>query len=408
MLGARLRIGRDRSAFGMLGALTGFLVLLAPYAAPAATSTPTPTPRATPGPAKKPPSSTFDQEWKDLVAAAQREGKLVVVGAPPWQREENFRPLLRAFEEEFGIKIELGRGRGSQQAERVVTERRGGLYNVDVALGGFNTYDRYLVPAAALEPIKRLLFHPKVVDKSLWHGGVHRYLYGGESVFIIGARAAPAGISINTNLVRPGEIKSHMDLLDPKWKGKIVSYHPRDMGLSTLGVMLADEDLGPEFIRRIFSEAKMHYVTTRREFADGLALGAYAIGFQEEGAQRDIRVLADEGEPVKMLMGGTDIKMKVPGASPGGALLGALSRPPHPNAQKLFVNWLLTPKAQLLFNRNRARDYQSFRADVPNNDVLPEFRLPENFYIQEADPELPKKIEAARVFMKQLFKKLGL
>ena len=403
MLGTCLRISPYRSALGVLVALAGLLVLLAAYAVPAATSTPTD--RPAPG-----PSSTFAQQWAELVAAAKQKGNIVVAPPPNWGEVVGHRQILVAFQVKFGIKVTSGRGTGRSQAQRLLAERRAGLYSGDIVVGGAGTFTRVLLPAGAFEPIKPLLFHPEVVDQSLWKGGIHRYLDKEQQyVFLYAGRNAPIGISINTQLVQPGEIKSFWDLLKPKWRGKIVAHHPR---LSTQGVTYSqvywDKDLGPEFLRRIFSEAKLNYVTTRREFADGIAFGAYAIGFLEGGGQRTIRRMEREGLPVKMLMA-QDLKVDVARVSPGGAsMFAAVNRPPNPNAQKLFVNWLLTRETQLLFNRFGNGEYESLRADVPNDEVLPRYRIPENFYLREADRDFAEKERIAEGFVLQLIDKLGL
>lgn len=378
---------------GVLIAVAGILVILTAYVAPAAT-----------------PMPTFAQQWAELVTAAKQEGDIVVAPPPSWQETKGHRQLLEAFQKQFGIKVTSGRGSGRSQAQRLLAERRAGLYSVDIVVGGAATFTRVLLPAGAFDPIKPLLFHPEVVDQSLWKGGVHRYLDTGQKyVFLYAGRNAPIGISINTQLVQPGEIKSFWDLLKPKWRGRIVAHHPR---LSTQGVTYSqvywDKDLGPEFLRRIYSEAKLNYVTTRREFADGLAFGAYALGFLEGGGQREIRRMGREGLPVKMLMA-QDLKVDVARVSPGGAsIFAAVNRPPNPNAQKLFVNWLLTRKTQLLFNRFGNGEYESLRADVPNDNVRPKFRIPENFYLREADRDFIEKEKIAESFVIKLIDKLGL
>ena len=92
-------------------------------------------------------------------------------------------------------------------------------------------------------------------------------------------------------------------------------------------------------------------------------------------------------------------------------MLRVANRPANPNAQKLFVNWFLTRKVQLLYNRagpGGIGDYESLRADVPNDGMLPEFRLPEKFYLREADPESQEQDAIAEAFRRQLIKELGL
>jgi ABC-type Fe3+ transport system substrate-binding protein len=201
-----------------------------------------------------------------------------------------------------------------------------------------------------------------------------------------------------------------LDLLKSNWKGKIIAYHPRH-GQVTYSNIYYDKTLGPEYLRRMYSEAKMAYVTTVREFADGLASGAYAIGFLEGGAQRDLREMMDQGLPVRILtahdIGGTAL------SSPGGSgLLGTVNRPANPNAQKFFVNWFLTKEAQLNFNNARLAgqggDYESFRADIPNDGVDPEWRLAKNFIFPEGDPNFVEKEDKAKAYIDQLINKLGL
>jgi ABC-type Fe3+ transport system substrate-binding protein len=400
MVGAYLKIGCGLLAFAVLS----FLFLLASHAAFAATQSP----RAA-GAAPN-SSSDLNREWTDLAAAAKREGKLMVNGGASGAGGGLGATLTR-FGEKFGLKVTIGRGAGGVQAERMLAERRGGHYSMDIIISGARTFTQTLLPAKALDPVKPLLFHPEVTNASLWKGGVHRYTDREQKyVFAFAARNAPVGISINTKLVKPGEIKSFLDLLQPKWKGKIIAYHPRH-GQVTFSNLYHDKNLGPEFLRRIYAEGGMAYVTTVREFADGLASGAYAIGFLEGGAQRDLREMMDQGLPVRILtardIGGTAL------ASPGGSgLLGVVNRSANPNATRLFVNWFLGKEAQLFFNKARLNgqggDYESLRADISNDGVDPEWRLSEKFYLPEADPNFVEKEDAAKAFVDQLIEKLKL
>jgi iron(III) transport system substrate-binding protein len=283
---------------------------------------------------------------------------------------------------------------------------------VDIVVGGARTYTDTLLPAKALDPIKPMLFHPEVVDESLWKGGIHRY---GDPekryVFIFASRNAPIGININTKLVRPGEIKSFWNLFDPKWKGKIVAIQPRVGGI-TWGWIYYHKGLGPEFLSRIYSEGVLSFVATGREFADGLAVGAYAIGFLQGTGATDLLQLQQRGMPIKLFTAHDLPDLGVGRAGPGGSgMIGVVNRPPHPNAQKLFVNWLLTREAQLYFNKElpdgSPPEYESLRLDVPNDRVVPEYRLTPNFYIPEADPDFVEKENTAVKFVHQVLDKLG-
>jgi hypothetical protein len=77
--------------------------------------------------------------------------------------------------------------------------------------------------AKILEPIKPLLLLPEVVDTSGWFEGKHHYDDPeNRYIFVFEGTPRSGKITYNTKLVNPSEIKSYWDLLNPKWKGKIV------------------------------------------------------------------------------------------------------------------------------------------------------------------------------------------
>ena len=85
--------------------------------------------------------------------------------------------------------------------------------------------------AKALDPIKPALILPEVVDESKWWLGRHRY-GDREKKYIFYYIGSPARLkfSYNSDLVSPKDFKSLRDLLDPKWKGRIVTYDVRGGG----------------------------------------------------------------------------------------------------------------------------------------------------------------------------------
>ena len=81
--------------------------------------------------------------------------------------------------------------------------------------------------AKILEPVKPLLLLPEVVDTSGWFEGKHHYDDPeNRYIFVFEGTPRSGEITYNTKLVNPSEIKSYWDLLNPKWKGKIVSVDP--------------------------------------------------------------------------------------------------------------------------------------------------------------------------------------
>jgi ABC-type Fe3+ transport system substrate-binding protein len=402
MLGKSSKITRERRS---LAALAALLVLLAAHAAPAATSSA--------GGAQKSAFPNFEREWVELANAAKREGRLIVSAATSGPTV--LPPLWKAFEQKFGIAVTVGRGSGAQQINKLLAERRAGLFQMDIIFTGLSTMRNRLLPSGALAPIKDLLFHPEVIDRSLWRGGVHRYADPEQRhVFLHSGRVDPPHLAVNTKLVRPGELNSYWDLLEPKWRGRIVSFHPTrsNEGHPARADIYYSKGLGPEFLRRLYSEAKLVLVASEREYLDGLAGGAYAIGFILGPAQRQVGELQALGLPVAIYRTpGKGLELETSRIAVAGmGPVAAVSRAANPNAQKLFLNWFFSREGQTLF-QSTMRDFQSFRADIPNGDVIEEYRLPpppDPIYVADADVEAQKKQDFATEWIRNVVEKLGL
>ena len=162
-------------------------------------------------------------KWERTVEAAKREGKVNIYywGAPNVLQAGVFQ---RAFP---GIKVVTTVGVGGQLMQRILTERRADKPLADIYIAGITTMP-VLQKAKALDPIKPTLILPEVLDESKWWGGKHHY-GDPQKTYILTFSLSPTygGVSYNTNLVNPQELKSYWDLLKPKWKGKIESCGPR-------------------------------------------------------------------------------------------------------------------------------------------------------------------------------------
>jgi iron(III) transport system substrate-binding protein len=170
--------------------------------------------------------SDWKREWEKALAAAKKEGEVVIY-------IYRYERLLQDFNKEYpGIKIVSVAGRGTELTTRIMSERRAGKYIVDVYSGGTNGNYNVLYKGKVLDPIKPMLILPEVVDQSKWYGGEHRYA-DPEGNYIFAYLANPSGsqLSYNTTLVNAKEFKSYWDVTNAKWKGKIVSLDPRDTGL---------------------------------------------------------------------------------------------------------------------------------------------------------------------------------
>src|SRR5262249_26696326 len=92
----------------------------------------------------------WQERWDKVLAAAKKEGTVVVLG-PPGDVIRN--AMIDGFKKAYpGISIEYSGGRSGEQAVKLGTERDGGIYSADVFLGGPTTANFQLKPMKALDP----------------------------------------------------------------------------------------------------------------------------------------------------------------------------------------------------------------------------------------------------------------
>jgi iron(III) transport system substrate-binding protein len=322
-----------------------------------------------------------NKEWEELVKAAQREGQvdLILFGGL------NLQKVMPEFEKKYGIKVNYQTGSSRKHADRILAERRMDRYTVDAWIGGANTALAQLLPNGVLTPIDELLVDPKVKDTSKWYKGKHHYT-DPEHRYIFTWGAAPAqNVVFNTNMVKPAEIESYQDLLDPKWKGKIVMMSPGAQGVGALSMPLyLMSGVGEEWFRRLASEMDVTVVDDSRQGAEWVAMGRFPIGLFRFGDEAT--TLAKQGFPIQSYLPHPMKEGEVLTAS--AANLMAVDKAPHPNAMKLFVNWALSQEGQRLFIEAAGRS-DSLRTDVDNRVIEPQYRIKPstNYYVAFADPE---------------------
>jgi iron(III) transport system substrate-binding protein len=306
------------------------------------------------------PREAWQDEWDRLVAAAQQEGKLNMFGP---QGDENRRALTEPFEKRFGISIEYQGAGGPEVTPRVNNERGAGLYNWDVFMQGTTTLTKGLKPIGALDPIEPVLLLPEVKDPAKWRGGELPFFESdhiGLSIF----RRAGQYFYRNTEQVRADELRSWRDLLDPKWKGRIlVGRDPRLAGYGRAMFLFfyIRSDLGPDFIREL-AKQDLQILRNDRQAAEWLVQGRYALCFCSDV---DTQSLIDNGLPGAVV----DPRSLKEGshATSAYANIAMANRAPHPNTAKLYVNWLLSQEGITSFT-NATHD-PPLRVDVSTEGV---------------------------------------
>jgi len=351
--------------FGMLVILASMFTLLVAACGsdPTPTAVPTPTPTVAVG-VPTPTPDPWVAEWEAMKAAAALDGELIAFLCCGFGSRVG--KFIEEGEQALGIPIVVSTGSSRQQWDKVKAEREAGVYTLDVWTGGLNTSQNRLLPGGALADLKSLLVSPEVLDESLWYNNEHFWgdYASQKHVFAYGGSASLAEITYNTDLLNPDEIKSYTDLLDPKWKGKIIARDPRENGTSQ-STALFFLLMGEEFLRKLLIDQEVVITSDARQAADQLALGKYAMCLF--ACTTEVRAAREQGLPVQENFPATVTEGSR--LSTGGNTLMALGNAPHPAAQKLFVNWFLGKEGQAWWQRIDTS--QSLRTDIGVEGVTP-------------------------------------
>lgn len=322
----------------------------------------------------------WKKDWEQTLAAAKKEGQVTVY-------IYRYEGLLQDFKRDFpGINVVSVTGRGSELTNRLMAERRAGKFLADVYSGGTNSLYNTLYKGKALDPLKPVLILPEVTDTSKWYANEHRYADPeGKYIFAFIASPSNAQLAYNTKMVDPKEFKSYWDVVNPKWKGKIVSLDPRDTGLgATMQFYYYSPDIGPEFMRKLFGGMEVTYTKNFRQMTDWLAQGKFAICM---GCKDSMRA-KNQGLPVEDF--DTNRWKEGSSFSAGGGSVSLMNQAPHPNAAKVFLNWFLSRKGQIALQKLGDVDdpANSRRIDIPKDDLPADARMqPGVKYFDVVKPE---------------------
>jgi len=313
--------------------------------------------------------TAWQLQWEKVVQAAKKEGQVTVYVHSTYTPALESGAFQKAFPE---IKLVSVSGVELQLERRFMAERRAGKNLADVFMVGvLRSYDFY--QGKLLEPIKAALILPEVLDESKWWRRTHHYADPEKKYLFRYVGSAQLGqIYYNTRLVNPNELNSFWDFVSSKWKGKIEARDIRTPGTggSAIRLFYYNTEVGPEFIKKLFSETDMTIFRDRRQGLDWLATGKFAICFWCEGVEKG----KQQGLPVESF----GLMKEGAALSAGQGFLTLINQAPHPNAAKVFVNWFLSREGQVNFQRALAQAEEgspdSLRTDIPKDDVLPKSR----------------------------------
>jgi iron(III) transport system substrate-binding protein len=307
--------------------------------------------------------AAWETQWDQLVTAAKGEGQLAVLTLAG----SGYRKALDVFEQTFGIGVELQSfASATLFTPRILQERQSGIYSFDVAQISPGTALREMKPQGVWDPLRPVLFRPDVLDDQAWQAGGFDGAFAdieksvAFSAFEFEVRHA---FAIDTNVVKPDEIKQLKDLLDPKWKGKMIYLDVRtgDAGQAFTAVRL---NVGEAAVKALLVDQAPTFTLDIRQVAEGLVRGRNPIAMGVRPIVLKEFRDAGLGQNIKYL--------DLPEADyiPSTAVF-LFNKAPHPNAAKLFLNWVLTKEGQTVWSKENGSN--SRRTDVPpaNLEVVP-------------------------------------
>lgn len=360
-----------------------------------ASAVPQVSPLAAKAGAKTTAESGFKSSWQETLAAAKKEGKVVIFGPPGADvRTAATRDFKKAIP---GIEVEYLGAPGAAQIPRLKAERRASIFNVDIFWAGTSTLTPDLLEDAL--PIKDFLILPEVTDIKYWMGGSLDFAdKAGKYNLVFSTFAKPAMV-YNPKLMEPSKLKelSYWEFVKPEWKGKLIMRDPRTVGPGNASATFFYDhrQLGPDFLKSL---AK-NLVLTRddRTLLEGVSRGKYVAGF----GQSDLLLAELRREGITDIITLPSLKEGTYTTAGFGSLI-VMDRLPHPKATAVYLNWLLSKEGQTVWSKTTG--YPSRRVDVTTEGIDPYLILqPGVSYVQNYKEEAIMLKDRLNPFLREIF-----
>ena len=276
------------------------------------------------------------------IAKAEQEGEFLFY---THDSEPAAAGIIEAFGKDFPkIKGKYVRAQNGSLFSKTVAERSAGKFNVDVI--------QFSEPATAIDFQKRGGYTRYLSPEAAGYAAEHLSSPAGD-YFWVGVTFA--GIAYNTDKVKPEDApKSWKDLLNPRWAN---------------GVNVKQSNSGTQFVqwyelRRLygdgfwkdFAKLRPRGFDSRVQLFDRLAKGDDKICALAEYAGYLLH--KEKGAPIAFVAPADGL--------PAGPLLnGIADKAPHPEASRLFVDWLMSNRGQSHYQDNPYLYYGSVRKDAP-------------------------------------------
>jgi iron(III) transport system substrate-binding protein len=259
-----------------------------------------------------------------LIEAAKKEGKVSYYNAMDLSVVE---PMAKAFEAKFpGIKVQVERSGAERVFNRIAQEMNSKIYHADVVNSSdaahFIAWKRegWLMPYLPDDVAKDLV--PDMVDPDGQYYTQRIHL---------------SAIAYNTKLIAPADApKGFMDLLDPKFSGKLVKGHPGYSGTIMTATQQIARELGWSYLEKL-SKQKVLQVQSATEPPKRIEAGERAIAV--DGSDYLFWMAKERGQPIEVVI-------PPEGTPQVSNPMGIFKSTTNPNAARLLVSWIMSPEGQ--------------------------------------------------------------
>lgn len=292
--------------------------------------------------AKAAPTKVLDFQTYADMAKVEQEGEFVFYCH---ENEAGTAAIVDAFTKDFPkIKGSYVRAQTGALYSKMLAERSAGRFDVDV------------IQLSDLAPA--IDFHKK--------GGYEIYHSPEASAYQAKYLSDPAGayfwtgvdftgICYNKSRVPAGEApKNWKDLLDPRWRG-VISCKIAASGLQFVQWYELRKLYGDSYWMS-FAKQNPHAFDSRVQLMDRLAHG-----------DDKVTAVGEYAAYVLYNKKGADVAFVAPpdGLPATPLIVGAVSKAPHPEVAKLFVDWAMSLRGQKFYQDNMDLIYASVRDDAP-------------------------------------------
>jgi iron(III) transport system substrate-binding protein len=250
----------------------------------------------------------------ELIEAAKKEGLVAFYSTEDLQ---SVTQIAQSFEARYpGIKVQIQRSGGERTYQRVMEEYASNIHNVDFVSSSNRNHLLLWKKAGWLTPFITEEMKAFPADQRDPDG---TYLSSSGSLCVI---------SYNTKLLKPEDApKSYADLLDPKWKGKLVKGHPGYSGLILGCTYFLAEKLGWDYLKKLGQQGVMQ---TQSAIDPPRKVVAGERQVAVDSGENTVFGLQDAGEPIGLIY-------PLEGTPGTAAAAGIMKDAPHPNAARLFA-----------------------------------------------------------------------